>query len=221
MDKKYCKCDAHKTSEDCFREYNDFEILRDEFEICEMRLTEAYDKWANNCQFKALKILLIRLRRKPLHTDWTEFKRIFEQDLDYFTNALNARMLVSVLETYADFADYPVKNNALLATQLSTADRWMQSINIIISDTKKKPKPQTNIQHTIYDGFISILFDEDDAIRIFFNRMVSVLELTPIIYDMWVKLIEKMFQCDSSILSIINTEAKWDVKAEVLNIIRK
>lgn len=221
MNKINCINSKHKLANDCFLNYDCWMYPREHDDICKMSLNEAYKKYGDSCDFKKLKILLTRLRRKSISGDWEEFRNIFETNSDYYINACTARVLVSILETYADYAVEPIKNNALLATQLSTADRWTQSINQIIYDLEKKEEPKINNQQQIYDGFITILFSPcDDAIEMFFNRMVRVLSSTPLVYKMWVLLIEKMFECDSSILSILNKEAQWDIKSEILRIIR-
>lgn len=198
IEKHNCKDKTHKSYNDCINSFRLFDVRRRDNSILE----ESIENILNiDCDLLKLKKLLIRLRRGCNSNDWKNFKNIFENDYEYYTSILPDRWIISVLDTYADNDEHIISRNAMIASNQVTMERWFHTYHNIFQSIKREDIIIKN--RRFYGEMITLNLKDDDAVKIYFNRILKVLNETPIILNIYKTLIKNLYFNKKSFLNIL------------------
>lgn len=181
-------CTQHKTHKQCYDAFAGFVVARKDSKICTVPIKQLRDN--TQCSYVYLKKMLIRLRRQNNKEDWREFSRVFESHFDIFLKTMNARWLISMLDTYADYAD-PVKSrNALLATAIVNCEKMHMTKDLCFKQERNEWKADT--QKVFAAGLTTFMMPNADMPVNFFKRMQEKLRSTPLIHAIYKKIMKSL-----------------------------
>ena len=132
------QCAEHKNIQECYNAFDKFTVARKNNRICIIPLHRLHKN--THCTFVYLKKLLIRLRRNNAAADWVAFKGTFETYADEIIPIMNGRWLVSMLDTYVDYADPIESRNAMIALSFPSYEKFVRSIDMCYDSTRNKFK---------------------------------------------------------------------------------
>jgi len=210
-----CTNPNHKSLAQCYSSFCAAEFPRDDNYVLNINIDQY------QCNLIKLKFLIIRLRRRPSVKDWSLFSFYFRSACEEYIPIMNSRWLLSILETYADCAEEPLRNNAMLATVPVTWERFSQTLIKNAWIVRDNPKKEMYGQKPIYDGLMTQQLLLADTPTNFFKRTMNILESTPIIQMIYVELIKRMLNTKESTLHKLTIASKWDMKSSILKELNK
>jgi hypothetical protein len=210
-----CDNPAHTTLNQCYKSFCGVQFPREDNTILHNDINDF------KCDMVKMKVLLIRLRRRSDVKDWALFKFYFEQSWTEYINVMDSRWILSILETYADYADEPYRNNAMLATMPVTWERFAQTLVKSAWIVRDMPQTHSRGQTPIYDGLMTQQLQWADTPTNFFERTMKVLDSTPMIQTMYVELIKRMLDYNGSCLSKLIEVSEWPMKDSILQKLKR
>lgn len=152
---------------------------------------------------------LITELRKGRNTDirWPAFQKLVEENLPEICRELDTRWLVSVCDTYADYADEITRRNALLVVHMVNFEK-LWATNLLMYDVslneKKLAKLKANKVIPLWDGMYSFNINHGDMTWNLFSRMEILLRETPVIHTIYLTITDRLKKNDT-VLANLNT----------------
>ena len=150
---------------------------------------------------------LITELRKGRNTDirWSAFKKLVEENLPEICRELDTRWLVSVCDTYADYADEITRRNALLVVQMVNFEK-LWATNLLMYDVslneKKLAKLKANKVIPLWDGMYSFNINHGDMTWNLFSRMEILLRETPVIHTIYLTITDRLKKNDTVLANL-------------------
>lgn len=209
-----CNNPNHKNIDDCYNAFKGISFPRQDEFVLNM------DIYNYQCELGRLKLLLIRLRRRPDAKDWNEFFAIWLRGYKQYIKLFDSRWIVSVLETFADHAPEHLSVPAMLVASNITWERWHHTLDLSARIIRTNPNPFVVGQKEIYDGLMTQQLKWADTPTNYYERMMNVLKRQPIIRDVFIELTNRQINNKESLISQIINVSDWDMKGSILNKIK-
>lgn len=193
-----CKNNKHITIKECYATFLSLEISRQDNSILDISQKELLN---TPCEFVLFKKLLIRLRRGQSE-DWSIFKGIFERNITTMLSVMNSRWLLSIIDTYADYASDLECGNALAISNIFTLEKIHATDNIIFNKTLKVKQARME-QFPLWDGLLTIRLNLDDMPRNFLLRNLTVLSKTPILKKIFIELFKRAYESKDFSINVL------------------
>ncbi|MEW6994806.1 hypothetical protein AADZ84_11130 [Colwelliaceae bacterium MEBiC 14330] len=201
---------------DIIRDFQRFEIPRDDNSVQQLSLDEIRKKFNAN-DILLLKVLLIRLRRGKrgksakkvfFGSDYEYCQSDYEFIINYWdrykselVKVINPRFIVSFIDTISDFSsDLGEKNAAVAVSNILAQERFAQSWKCVYDFTEKSSPVLTRQLH-YWGGMHTNRMIKDDAYDIFLTRNFEMLKPYPLLSFFFSHLLKEMYNSDSSILN--------------------
>jgi hypothetical protein len=140
--------------------------------------------------------LIVKLRRNiDRDSSWGELRALVEANIDRICRELNTRALVSVCDTYADYADPVESRNAMLVSLLVNTEKTSQSyvlwrVNYIAPF--RVPLSHHPRRVPLWDGMDSFHLEIGDVTNNFFGRLDRLMSSTPTIERIYREVVERI-----------------------------
>jgi hypothetical protein len=151
--------------------------------------------------------LILKLRRNiNPDSSWGEFRALVETNIDRVCRELNTRELVSVCDTYADFADPVESRNAMLVSLLANAEKTSQSFLMLRLNyiaPFRVPLSHHPRRVPLWDGMDSFHLEIGDVTNGLFGRLDRLMSSTPAIERIYREVVDRI-RTHPTILGALN-----------------
>jgi len=187
-------CTDHKTIQECYTAFDKFTIARKDNRVCTIPLIRLRSR--TNCTFVYLKKLLIRLRRNNDEADWAAFKETFESHADLIIPIMNGRWLVSILDTYVDYASPIESRNALAALIFPSYEKFARTVGLCHNSSRNQFKGVH--RQKFCSGLDTVQLTGGDMPTNFFTRVQRTLKTTPMIHTIFKRIMKLLVEEDAT-----------------------
>jgi hypothetical protein len=154
-----------------------------------------------------IKAMITRLRReKNAGYLWNEFRQFIEENLTEVCQSLDTRWLVSVCDTYVDYADGITSRNAMLVVQMVNMEK-LWATYLLMYDVDENPKKISALRKNkvipLWDGMYSFNINHGDMTNNLFARIGGLMKSTPVIEKIYREIVQRM-KSHGSVLSQID-----------------
>lgn len=205
-------------------EFVNFELLpRNDMAFLEATTEQVVNRVSDVLAFKTLMIRLRRGKRangwrgeflgvdyKYKDSDFLTFKYMFESNLSFWLDFMDARYLWSTIDTYADYGPLESRFAALAVSNYMYAERFLQTQKCIFDFVEKREENKIyRPQLRYWGGMKTNQLAEDDAIDIFITRNVELYKHAPVIGAVFFELIKRSAKESDSPLGFNAAHSKY------------
>jgi hypothetical protein len=151
--------------------------------------------------------------------NWRALRLIVETQTDQLCRELNTRWLVSVCDTYVDFASDIERRNAMLISMLVSLEKVAQSYlmwRVNYTDAFNVPASHEPRKIRLWDGMTSMHVEIGDVTNNLFRRLNEILSATPHLHKIYEVVMKRIAENDT-VLGTMNrrhrhvfeTDLKW------------
>ena len=152
----------------------------------------------------------LRNRRDP-EKNWNAFRTLIELNRDAVTASFSSRWLVSVCDTYADYAEPKRSRNALLISLLFNMIRVSDSLYESKDIRGDRIDAIKNNQLPLFDGFETLHLDKQDTFLNLAKRLTKALNDDKLLYGIFVELLERAKRNDNLLSRFAGKSARPDL----------
>jgi hypothetical protein len=172
--------------------------------------------------------LIINLRKgKEKEKNWSQFRKLIENNPDAVCKIFDTRWLVSICDTYVDYADPVTRRNAMLVVQIANFEK-LWATHLLMYDLKLNEEKTNQLKENkiipLWDGMYSFNINHGDMTNNFFARVNDLMMETPVINAIFKAVIQRIEENDT-VLANLNKYHKRlfepDKKRSILRVIRK
>jgi hypothetical protein len=146
---------------------------------------------------------LVRLIRelrngRDSERNWLEFRAVVEADPGVLVPQLSIRWLVSICDTYADFAVPPQSCHAVLLSTFVTMLRLAETCRFTrpVIDEARWEETRTRIR-PLYDGLTTFAIDRQDTFLNLARRIARQLSGDPLMETFWREILRRLHAGDN------------------------
>ncbi|ARP97998.1 class I SAM-dependent methyltransferase [Pseudorhodoplanes sinuspersici] len=162
--------------------------------------------------FESAKILIAELRnRREPEKNWNAFRTLIELNCDTVTTTFSSRWLVSICDTYADYAEPKRSRNALLISLLFNMIRVSDSLYESKDIRGDRIDAIKNDQLPLFDGFVTLHLDKQDTFLNLAKRLTKALSDDKLLYGIFVELLERAKRNDNLLSRFAGNSARPDL----------
>lgn len=162
--------------------------------------------------FENAKTLIAELRnRRDPEKNWNAFRTLIELNRNAVTASFSSRWLVSVCDTYADYAEPKRSRNALLISLLFNMIRVSDSLYESKDIRGDRIDAIKNDQLPLFDGFVTLHLDKQDTFLNLAKRLTKALSDDKLLYGIFVELLERAKRNDNLLSRFAGKSARPDL----------
>ena len=151
--------------------------------------------------------LIVKLRRNiDPDSSWEELRALVEANIDRICRELNTRELVSVCDSYADYADPVESRNAMFVSLLANTEKTAQSFLLLRLNyiaPFRVPLSHHPRRVPLWDGMDSFHLEIGDVTNSFFGRLNRMMSSTPAIERIYREVVDRI-RAHPTILGSLN-----------------
>lgn len=178
-----------------------------------------YDRDTVLDQAKRL-IAELRNRRDP-KKNWTEFRNLIELHHELIVRTFSSRWLISICDTYADYAGDAQRRNALLISLFFNMIRVSDSLYEDCDVREERIQQIREGWPPFYDELHAINIDKQDTCLNLAKRLIRQLKDDCILYDVFTELLRRAKNNDNLITRLARRSKKpeWFFPENALDIV--
>lgn len=162
----------------------------------------------------------LRNRRDP-EVNWRAFRALIEDNRAVILETFDSRWLISVCDTYADYAEPVCSRNALLISQLIGLVRVSDSLFEDRDIREERAQQIKSGWPPTYDGLNALHLDRQDTLLNLAKRLTRALQTDPLMHAIYLELLRRMKANDNLITRFARRSARpeWVLPEEPLEIV--
>lgn len=160
----------------------------------------------NDELFREVKSLIMNLRRgKNIEMSWNLFLKLIGENIEQICDSLDTRWLISICDTFVDFADPITSRNAMLVVQIANFEK-LWATNLLMYDVKLNKEKLRVLKRNrvihLWDGMYSLNINHGDMTNNFFRRVNELMKESPIIERIYFSILERIKKNDTVLANL-------------------